>query len=132
MPNPSLDGSGPKPVIRDGDEGPPHSEKRRHRRVELGVRCWLTDERHTVYLRLHDLSLGGLSVRAPVPFTPAGQIDVGLELPSGRTVRARGEIVWVRAPAPPEASAAGPGMGVRFVAITDGEGEAELSSLLDA
>jgi hypothetical protein len=114
----------------DGDDegdGPRQPEKRRHRRVELGVRCWLTNDRHTVYLRLHDVSMGGLSVRAPVPFAPSGLVEVGLELPGGRKVRARGEIVWVRQRAP-EASTLGPLMGARFVEFT--EGEAELNTLL--
>ena len=59
----------------------PPREQRRHPRFELAVRCWITDARHTLYLRVHDISRGGLSVRAPVPFAPSGQIEVGLELP---------------------------------------------------
>ncbi|HWE27165.1 MAG TPA: PilZ domain-containing protein, partial [Polyangia bacterium] len=75
MGHPTLD-TGPARVIDDDDaERSPDAEKRRHRRVEVGVRCWITNERHTVYLRLHDLSLGGLSVRAPVPFRPTGRVD---------------------------------------------------------
>ena len=128
MGHPTLD-TGPAPVIDEDDlrAGP---EKRRHRRVEVGVRCWLTNDRHTVYLRLHDLSRGGLSVRAHVPFSPAGRVEVGLELPSGVKVRARGEIVWVRAHAPgATATAPGPLMGARFVEFT--EGESELNTLLE-
>lgn len=128
MGHPTLDNTGPAPVI-DEDDQRPGPEKRRHRRVEVGVRCWLTNDRHTVYLRLHDLSLGGLSVRAHVPFMPAGRVDVGLELPGGRKVRARGEIVWVRTH---DAAMAAPGplMGARFVEFT--EGESDLNSLLEA
>ena len=97
----------------------PTVEQRRHRRVEVGLRCFIGDARHTLYLRLHDVSRGGLSVRAAVPFAPATLIDVGLELPGGRRVRARGEVVWVRA-APGET---GPRMGARFVEFFEGEDE---------
>ena len=103
----------------------PPREQRRHPRFELAVRCWITDARHTLYLRVHDISRGGLSVRAPVPFAPSGQIEVGLELPDGRRVRARGEVVWVRSSS---ATESGPRMGARFLEFF--EGEEELYTLL--
>jgi len=96
------------------------------------MRCWLGDERHTVYLRLHDLSRGGLSVRAPVPFSPDDDLEVGLELPGGTCLRARGQVVWVNDPEPdsdgPSAQVDGPRMGARFLEFL--EGEEELSLLL--
>ena len=91
MGNPALD-SDPNVPKAPSD---PSREQRRHPRFELAVRCWITDSRHTLYLRVHDISKGGLSVRAPVPFAPTGKIEVGLELPGGRRVRAHGEVVWV-------------------------------------
>jgi hypothetical protein len=103
----------------------PQKEQRRHPRFQLAVRCWITDGRHTLYLRVHDISRGGLSVRAPGPFAPSRKIEVGLELPGGRRVRARGEIVWVR---PPTAGESGPRMGARFLEFV--EGEEELYQLL--
>jgi hypothetical protein len=103
----------------------PPREQRRHPRFELAVRCWITDTRHTLYLRVHDISRGGLSVRAPVPFAPSGQIEVGLELPGGRRVRARGEVVWVRSSS---ATESGPRMGAKFLEFV--EGEEDLYTLL--
>ena len=103
----------------------PPREQRRHPRLELAVRCWITDARHTLYLRVHDISRGGLSVRAPVPFAPSGQIEVGLELPGGRRVRARGEVVWVRSSS---ATESGPRMGAKFLEFV--EGEEDLYTLL--
>jgi len=121
MGNPALDSdpSAPKPPSE------PSREQRKHPRFELAVRCWITDSRHTLYLRVHDISKGGLSVRAPVPFAPAGKIEVGLELPGGRRVRARGEVVWVRSST---ATESGPRMGARFLEFV--EGEEELYKLL--
>lgn len=130
MSNPTLDSKPRHPHAVD-DGGPPN-EKRRHPRVAVAVRCWITDARRTVYLRVHDLSRGGLSVRATVPFAPHEQIDVGIELPDGRFVRARGEVVWVRSSGPDPASGAanggGPRMGARFLEFV--EGEEELYKLL--
>jgi hypothetical protein len=122
MSNPALDSDPSAPKV----PAEPPREQRRHPRFELAVRCWITDSRHTLYLRVHDISKGGLSVRAPVPFVPSGTIEVGLELPGGRRVRARGEVVWVRSSAGETES--GPRMGARFLEFV--EGEEELYKLL--
>ena len=99
-------------------DGPPE-DKRRHPRLPLLARAWIEDGRHTVYLRVHDVSCGGLSVRAPVPFAAADAVEVRLELPGGLEVRARGEVMWVR-PEPGESSG-GPRMGARFLEFHEGE-----------
>ena len=96
----------------------PPVEHRRHPRLELPARCWIEDGEHTVYLRVHDVSRGGLSVRAPVPFQPAGAVEMRLELPGGRLVRVRGEVVWTR---PDGGEASGPRMGARFLEFVEGE-----------
>ena len=114
---PKLDPRNPEPP-----EPPksPFSENRRHERRGLPVRCWIVDGRHTVYLRVHDVSAGGLSVRAPVPFHPAGPVEMRVELPGGTLVRARGEVVWVR---PDGGEVSGPRMGARFLEFLEGEEE---------
>jgi PilZ domain len=98
-------------------EPPRGDEKRRHPRVALTARAWIVDAEHTVYLRVHDVSAGGLSVRAPVPFQPSRSVDLRIELPGGVEVHARGEIVWVRG----EPQNGGPRMGARFLEFLDGE-----------
>ena len=119
-----------------GDEPPSNwSEKRRHPRRALAVHCWIRDARHTVYARLHDVSLGGLSIRAPILFRPNAELELAIVLAGDETtsavsnvaVRARGRVVWVRA------AAEGPGnarMGAQFVDIL--EGEAALRRLVGA
>jgi hypothetical protein len=104
----------------------PLKEKRKHPRIELPARCWIRDGDHTFYLRVHDVSRGGLSLRAPVPFRPTGQLELELELPGGARVRAHAQVVWVR---PEGGEAAGqPRMGARFLEFL--EGEEELYELL--
>jgi hypothetical protein len=111
---------------KHADRTPPSVEKRRYRRREMGLRCWIGSQRHTLYVRLHDLSRGGLSVRAPVPFMPSTTIELGLELPGGVRVRARGEVVWVRGE---PVLADGARMGARFVELL--EGAEELDGVLE-
>lgn len=112
-----LDPRAPAPVHHTETQRP-LNEQRRHPRIELPARCWILDGNHTVYLRVHDVSCGGLSVRAPVPFEAHGIVEVRLELPGGGTVRARGEIMWVR---PNGGESSGPRMGARFLEFLEGE-----------
>jgi hypothetical protein len=57
---------------------PSFAEKRRYPRLQLPVRCWMADGLHTVYARVHDVSLGGLSLRSPVPFAPDAEVELAL------------------------------------------------------
>lgn len=96
------------------------AEKRRHPRRQVSVRCWLEDGRQTIYARVHDLSLGGLSMRVPLPFSLGSEIDVALTFagtPGGLLVpvRAVARVVWLRV------ADSGPRMGTRFVAFPDGD-----------
>jgi hypothetical protein len=112
-----LDLNPPKPAPK---EQPVYEAKRRHPRHQLPVRCWLNDGVHTMYLRVHDVSAGGLSVRAPVAFLPDHDVQVRLELPGGRVVIARGRVVWVR---PGSGEISGPRMGACFIELTEGADE---------
>ena len=97
---------------------PPTVEKRHDPRSALPARCWIVDGQHTVYLRVHDVSMGGLSVRAPVPFQAAGPVEIRLELPGGQLVRIKGEVVWTR---PDGGEVSGPRMGARFLEFLEGQ-----------
>ena len=101
-------------------------EKRRHPRRPLAVRCWIGDGRHTLYARVHDVSLGGLSIRAPVPFSPDAELEltliVGGEIGASQkaAIRARGRVVWVRQ-ARLAGHPTGPRMGAEFLRFVEGE-----------
>ncbi len=113
---PKIDLRAPSPA--PAEQPRPLNEMRRHPRVELPARCWILDGAHTVYLRVHDVSCGGLSVRAPVPFDAKGEVEVRLELPGGGVVRARGLVVWTK---PEGGESSGPRMGARFLEFLEGE-----------
>jgi hypothetical protein len=103
------------------------SEKRRHPRRQLAVRCWIRDGGHTLYARVHDVSLGGLSIRAPVPWKPRAELELALMVasdpgkPGGEVaIRARGRVVWVRTQ-PVDGVGGAPRMGAEFLHVLDGE-----------
>ncbi len=102
---------------RTPTSGVPARDLRKHPRVAVPARCWIGDGQRTVYMRVYDLSRGGLSVRAPVPFAPSDSVELRLELPGGCLSHARGEIVWVR----PSSGESGARMGARFVEWLAGE-----------
>lgn len=91
----------------------PSSQRRQHPRRLTSIRCWISDQVHTAYLRMHDISLGGLSVGAPLPFAPNSEIELRIELPGGRQVRARGCVVWRKEMR----------LGARFVEILAGQSD---------
>lgn len=104
------------------------AEKRRFPRRQLAVRCWIRDGQSTLYARVHDVSLGGLSIRAPIAFAPKAELELAIVLPGDPSkpgglvaIRARGRVVWVRAQ---QSAGPGPGvprMGAEFLDFIDGE-----------
>jgi hypothetical protein len=99
---------------------PASAEKRRHPRRQLNLRCWMQNDDHTLYGRIYDLSMGGLSMRVPVPFSVGAHLSVALGVSSpseGRIVplRAIACVVWLRA------AELGPTMGTRFVDFPEGD-----------
>ena len=93
-------------------------ERRRYRRFPSGLKCWLTCEARLVYVRLRDLSRGGLGLRAPTNFAAGDAAEAIVEDPARQqSLRARCEIVWSH---PDEDHPDHTGTGVRFVEILDG------------
>jgi hypothetical protein len=115
-------GLGPRDSL--SEEEPSFAEKRRYPRHQLPVRCWMADGLHTVYARVHDVSLGGLSLRSPVPFAPNAEVELALVLPpseasrptSELSIRARGRVVWVNSP---DGGASRARMGACFLDVFD-------------
>ena len=108
-------------LLESVNQRPQYDEKRRHARRQLSVHCWMGDGAHTIFARIHDVSLGGLSMRVPVLFSLGTQLEIILAIPSSgsstiKTVRARAEVVWLRA------TEGGPRMGTRFLGFPDGDG----------
>lgn len=100
--------------LTDAVPAPDYREKRRHVRRQLGVRCWMADGASTLYARVHDVSTGGLSIRAPVAFRPGTQLELSLVVGSTIAARAIGRVVWV------SARAGGARMGAEFVRFEHG------------
>ncbi len=75
------------------------AEKRHHPRRSAQVRCWIADGKSTLYARVHDVSLGGFCVHAPLSFMAGAEFEVALMKTSADdgvvAVRARGRVVWV-------------------------------------
>ena len=69
-----------------------NSERRLHPRVRINARCWLEQESLTLYGTVANISQGGLFLCTPVHLPVGNDVQLTLDLASGR-VTARGEVV---------------------------------------
>lgn len=118
-----------------GDAVRVYKEARKHRRVELKVRCWCTGGGTTLYVNILNASLGGLFVRTYTPFSPGDRISVLWKFPGGSSAhKVTAQVVWRRengrhrveqgTPLPP-------GMGLKFLDLPE-PAKSELEKLGDA
>jgi len=84
------------------------AERRRHLRLPTHRRALFDTRERAVFTKLHDISQGGLSVRAPMPFRHGEELVVTLG-----GVRVRVQVQWANAQP-------GGGMGFRIVEVLDG------------
>jgi hypothetical protein len=93
-------------------------ERRRFRRVGSGLRCWLRGQSRTVYVRLRDLSHGGIGICAPTTFQRGDAAEVLVEdAHHARSLRAHAEVAWSH---PDTDNPGHSGTGVRFLEVIEG------------
>ncbi len=101
-----------------------HQNRRRTHRVYLRIRVDCRAPRGTAYEgSLGNLGGGGLFVHAPAPFPVGTRLNVAFQVEGaepGCTVRAGGEIVWVRRHGDDRL----PGFGIRFTEMAPAHAEA--------
>ncbi|HJZ88163.1 MAG TPA: PilZ domain-containing protein [Polyangia bacterium] len=89
-----------------------NAEHRQHPRHRSSLMIWLSSPERSLYVRLHDLSLGGLGLRVPTCLVRGQAIEIALTLPDGAEIGGRAVVAWVR----PEGA---PGAGLRLLETTD-------------
>ena len=98
-------------------------ERRLHRRVPLGVRCWCDGQGVTLYVSIVNANPGGLFVRTYTPFPPGDRISVRWKFPGGEQEHhVAAVVVWRRDDDfPPGGSNAQrpPGMGLKFLDLPE-------------
>jgi uncharacterized protein (TIGR02266 family) len=98
----------------------PETEHRRDTRVIVEVDVGLLSDSNFYTGLAQDVSRGGVFVSTPEPLPPGTAILLFFVLSGGRTLKAEGEVRWLRSPA----TSASPGMGVAFTALGDEERQA--------
>ncbi len=101
------------------------ADRRAAPRVLLDLEVDYTAEDNFLFAYITDISATGIFVRtlAPEPpgtllnlrFTPRDQVDEALT----ERVELEGEVIWVNPFRPGQAASTHPGMGIRFVALSD-------------
>ena len=92
------------------------SENRKHERVPTQLRCWCEGDNVTLYVRITNLSEGGLFVRTSTPLACGAQAVVRLTPGGDPELQARATVVWLREEVE---RAYPPGMGLRFEPLDD-------------
>lgn len=103
--------------------------QRRYERSAIDLPVVVTDavnkvEGH-IELTTQDVSAGGAFVRSDLLFEVGEEFVLAFELPSGRTIKARGRVVRVARELGDEGGV--PGMGIQFVDLSDADREAILA-----
>jgi hypothetical protein len=106
-------------------------EQRRHPRAALELPVVVTDRANKVLGHILfdtlDLSAGGAFIRSDLLFEVGEELQVGITLPSGRVIQARGKVVRVVRDVHDEGVAAG--MGIQFVQLSDADQHAIVAAL---
>lgn len=108
---------------------PARGNQRRHERSTIDLPVTVTDavnkvEGH-IELTTQDISAGGAFVRSDLLFEVGEELVLSFELPSARTIRARGRVVRVARELGDEGGV--PGMGIQFVDLADADRDAILA-----
>lgn len=93
------------------------AEQRKDERVVLEVDVGLLSESNFYTGLAEDVSSGGVFVSTTTPLPPGTNVTLFFVLGGGRTVKAEGQVRWLRSPA----SGKTPGMGVAFTRLGDEE-----------
>lgn len=108
-----------------GNDGPPSgaSENRRvHDRilVEWNVDC--TTEETFLYASIANISAMGIFIRTTEPLSVGTEMDLSFSSPGAVAFKLTGQVAWVN-PLRPDGDNPNPGMGIRFVDLTQGDRE---------
>lgn len=94
-------------------------ERRAYERKQLKVEVDFHTETNFFAGFMNDISEGGLFLSTYCLLTVGSEIDLEFTLPDGHEIRVKGEVRWVREPRDLVNSEVAPGMGIRFLALSD-------------
>ena len=89
-------------------------DRRKFKRVVLRTRCWCERKDLTLYVNIHDVSVGGFFIRTYTPFHTGDHVTVRWSFQKvTEEHEAVMEVVWKREAGPL------PGMGLKFLIVSD-------------
>jgi uncharacterized protein (TIGR02266 family) len=112
----------PKAQLRDDpDEVGACDRDRRHApRVLANLEVDYVNQDNFLFAYIHDISVTGIFVRTNTPEIPGTRINLRFT-PSSRAkiIDVEGEVIWINPYRPSDNNCLYPGMGLRFVDLTD-------------
>ncbi|MFZ5471906.1 MAG: TIGR02266 family protein [Myxococcota bacterium] len=94
-------------------------ENRRHKRVLSRLRCWCEGQNVTLFVRIGDLSEGGLFLRTSTPLERGTKALLRFQVGEAAEVETRATVMWARG----DGEEQPPGMGLQFEELAPGTRE---------
>jgi type IV pilus assembly protein PilZ len=117
-----VSGGGAFDRIRSTElEGP---ERRQWERVLVDLEVDYGNEENYLFAYIRDISATGIFVRTNSPEPPGTRLNLRFTTPGrGDTFELEGEVIWINPYRPGHSDNLHPGMGIRFIGLTDDDRE---------
>jgi type IV pilus assembly protein PilZ len=105
-------------------KGPPGSPENRriHDRIPVGWNVDCTTEDTFLYASIANISAMGIFIRTTEPLAVGTEMELSFSPPGAVAFELKGQVAWVN-PVRPDGDNPNPGMGVRFVDLTQADRE---------
>jgi type IV pilus assembly protein PilZ len=117
-----ISGGGALDRIRSSElEG---RERRQWERVLVDLEVDYGNEENYLFAYIRDISATGIFVRTNSPEPPGTRLNLRFTTPGRRdTFELEGEVIWINPYRPGHSDNLHPGMGIRFIGLTDDDRE---------
>lgn len=103
-------------------------DKRREPRIPIQLKVDVeSPNNHYLFEYSTNLSQNGIFIQTTEPEEPGTLVNIQFTLPNNQVIRTRGEVIWVNSIDSEEEEE--PGMGVKFIGISDDDRDSILAAL---
>ncbi len=106
----------------DRVEGP-GTDRREWQRVLVDIEVDYGNEENYLFAYIRDISATGIFVRTNSPEQPGTRLNVRFKAGEHEQLALEGEVIWINTYRPDDADNLHPGMGIRFIGLTNHQRE---------
>lgn len=105
-----------------GTPGSASENRRVHDRIPVAWNVDCTTEDTFLYAAIANISAMGIFIRTTEPLVVGTEMDLSFSPPDAAAFKLKGQVAWVN-PVRPDGDNPNPGMGIRFVDLTQADRE---------